>query len=72
MPERIPLSRIRGADIAAAQRSLPNCERSSPDTTTADVDAESVGRVRISFTKMLSKHHRTRRWFWAAESAELL
>jgi hypothetical protein len=72
MPERIPLSRIRGGDIAAAQQSLPTCEGNSPDTTTADVDAEHVGRVRICFTKMQSKHHRTSRWFWAAESAELL
>jgi hypothetical protein len=72
MPERIALSRIRGEDIGIAQRSLPKCEQSSPDTIAADVDAEYVGRVRISFTKLQSTHHRTRRWFWAAESAELL
>jgi hypothetical protein len=65
-------SRIRGEDIAAAQCSLPTCEPSLPDTTTADVDAQHVGRVRICFTKMHSKHHRTRRWFWVAASAELL
>jgi hypothetical protein len=70
MPERIPLSRIRGEDIATAQRSLPECQQSSPDTVTADVEAQYVGRVRISFTKMRSNHHRMRRWFWAAEIAE--
>ena len=53
----IPLSCIRGADIGAAQRSLPPCDRDSPETMTA-VDAVDVGHVRNTFRKTQQKRHR--------------
>lgn len=68
----IPLSCIRGADIGAAQRSLPPCGPSSPDTMTAEVDAVDVGRVRITFHKTQAKRHRAVSWFWVAELADLV
>lgn len=68
----VPLSRIRGADIGAAQRSLPPCGTASPETMTADVDAVDVGRVRITFRKTQAKRHRTVSWFWVAELADLV
>ena len=62
---------IRGADIGAAQRSLPPCDAASPETMTAEVDAEDIGRVRITFRKTQAKRHRTVSWFWVAELADL-
>jgi hypothetical protein len=68
----IPLSCIRGADIGAAQRSLPPCGPASPEAMTAEVDAEDIGRVRIAFRKTQAKRHRTASWFWVAELADLV
>jgi hypothetical protein len=36
------------------------------------VDAEHIGRVRITFRKTQAKPHRTVRWFWVAELADLV
>lgn len=68
----IPLSRIRGADIGAAQRSLPRCGSALPDTMTPEVDAVDVGHVRITFRKTHAKRHRSISWFWVAELADLV
>src|SRR5688572_5922509 len=68
----IPMSCIRGADIGAAQRSLPPCGPASPETMTAEVDAADVGRVRITFRKLQAKRHRDARWYWVAELADLV
>ena len=68
----VPLSAIRGGDIGAAQRSQPACGPESPPTITADVDAQHIGRVRITFTKIRGTHRRSRRWFSVAERADLV
>jgi len=51
---------------------LPPCGPDAPAMITADVDAQHIGRVRITFTKTNAKHRRTPRWFWVAESADLV
>lgn len=68
----IPLSAINGADIGAAQRSLPPCGPDSPPIVTADVDAQHIGRVRITFTKSKATRGRSKHWFWVAERADLV
>jgi hypothetical protein len=69
---RFLLGRMRGQDIAAAAHTLPACGPDARETMTADVDAEHVGRVRITFTKFKHTHLERSQWFWAAASAALL
>ena len=37
-----------------------------------DVDAQHIGRVRVTFTKAKATRGRTQRWFWVAERADLV
>lgn len=67
----IPLSQLRGADIAKARNSLPACRADSPATCTAGVEVPELGLVCIAFAKMRAQHHKTVRWYWAPERAEI-
>lgn len=66
----IPLSQLRGADIAKARNSLPACRADSPDECTAGVETDR-GLVCITFAKMRGQKGKTVAWFWAPEKAEL-
>jgi hypothetical protein len=67
----IPLSTLPGHDIAAALNSLPPCRADSPETAIGSVEIADLGLVLITFAKLRSRHHKTVRWFWTPESAEL-
>jgi hypothetical protein len=66
------LHRIRGADVARAQNSLPPAETSAASTIDAVIDVADHGAVRITFARIEHKRHRTRRVFWVADRAVLV
>ena len=70
MPENL-LPKLRGEDIAKANKSLPPCREDSPETMTAAVEVPHYGLVVITFSKFRQRFHKSRRWFWVAESAAL-
>ena len=72
------LARIPGEHIARAAQTLPDAE-DAPDEphhvviTVPRIDAmRGSRRVRITFKRFKHKFHRRTRWFWTAESAELV
>jgi hypothetical protein len=63
------LHRIRGADVARAQSTLPPAESSPVLTIDAVADVGDHGRVCITFVRVLQRRHRSRRVFWVADRA---
>ena len=63
------LHRIRGADVARAQNTLPPAESSTASTVDVVIDVAELGRVRLTFVRVVHKRHRSRRVFWVADGA---
>lgn len=71
MAGEIPLSQLRGADIAKARNSLPACREDSPEKCVAGVEVPELGLVCITFSKIRIRQRKSVRYFWAPEGAEL-
>jgi hypothetical protein len=66
------LARLGVEDLARGMRGLPQPGEGQPARLQAVVDADGLGRVRISYQLMSSRHHKSRHWFWCACHAEFV
>ena len=72
MPTPIDLSRLPTGSISSAKNALPVCREDSPERVTGSVEVPRLGLVSITFTKFKHTFHRSRRYFWNPEKAELV
>lgn len=65
------LAQISGDFIAKGGNSLPPAGSDQPQTLTAEVEVPHLGRVRITYELMSSRHGKSRNWFWTGCYAEV-
>jgi hypothetical protein len=63
------LAKIRGADIAAAIRTLPAAQTDTVDERSAEMTVPDLGLVRFYFRRLTAKTGKSRRFFWCAKRA---
>jgi len=66
------LAQVRGEDIGAASKQLPEAQPGQPETMAVEIDAAYVGRVRITFRLSVQKRRKSRYYWWAAVHAATL
>jgi hypothetical protein len=68
------LATIPGEHIARAALSLPDAESApdAPHQVVTKLPRPDSRRVRITFRRFKHKRAKTTRWFWTAESAEVM
>ena len=66
------LAKIPGELISRAGQTLPAPDDGQPAELHAEIDVPDVGRVRVRYRLMSSRHHKHTNWFWTAVFAELV
>jgi hypothetical protein len=58
--------------IAHASHTVPPPGAGKPAELHAEIDVPDIGRVRVRYRLMSSRHHKHTNWFWNACFAELV
>jgi hypothetical protein len=64
------LSLVPGEHVGAGSNELPDPATVLAERMSATIDAGVAGRVRITYQRRFTKHHKMSHWYWAAVSAE--
>ncbi len=64
------LAMVRGEEVGAASRQLPEPTDAQPEHLSAETDSVHLGRVRITFRRVVYRHHKARLRSWLPVHAE--
>jgi hypothetical protein len=71
-PDNGIMASVPGQFIARGSQQLPDPETATEAEMSVTLEADFVGRVRITYRRQLARHRKHSHWYWAAVRAETL